>query len=54
MGQWMGEAEAEKMLHTMCTNSRVVGVIQKIRGSRPESSVVGTIRKRQRIKSEQS
>jgi hypothetical protein len=54
MGQWMGEAEAEKMLHTMCTNSRVVGVIQKIRGTRPDSSVTDPIRSRHRIKSEHS
>jgi hypothetical protein len=52
MGQWMGEEEAEKMLKTMCPNSRVVGVIQKIRSSRPESSRE-QMRKRKRIKSEQ-
>jgi hypothetical protein len=31
----MGESEAEKMIQTMCPNSRLVGVIQKIRSSRP-------------------
>jgi uncharacterized protein YifE (UPF0438 family) len=53
MGQWMGEAEAEKMLHTMCPNSRVVGVIQKIRSTRPESCRMDDLKNRKRIKSDQ-
>lgn len=47
----MGYEEAEKVVKMMCPNSRVVGVIQKIRSSRPSTCRLDDPSNRARIKS---